>query len=51
MVFIAKEIVPVILGKGIPLFKNIVNESWFELMSAQSYPNGLVQLKYQRTKK
>lgn len=44
------SIIPVILGKGISLFKNLVNESWYELVSAQPYPNGLVQLKYQRKK-
>ena len=42
------SIVPVILGKGISLYKNIFNESWYQLLSTQSYSNGLVQLKYQR---
>lgn len=42
------SIVPVILGKGISLYKNIINESWYKLLSTQSYPNGLVQLRYLR---
>lgn len=41
-------IVPVILGQGICLYKDIFNESWYQLLSTQSYPNGLVQLRYQR---
>lgn len=45
---ITLSIVPVILGSGIALFKNILNESWYQLASVQSYPNGLVQLKYHR---
>lgn len=40
-------IVPVILGSGIPLFKEIKYESWYQLLNAKAYSNGLVQLQYE----
>lgn len=43
------SIVPVILGAGIPLFNYISHESWYRLISFQSYTNGLVQLRYKAT--
>ena len=39
--------IPVILGSGIPLFSNIVHDSWCHLKSSTSYSNGLVQLRYE----
>jgi len=42
------SIIPVILGSGIPLFQNLLHESWCQLISTKSYKNGLVQLEYQR---
>ncbi|MBX3710050.1 MAG: dihydrofolate reductase [Gammaproteobacteria bacterium] len=41
------SIIPVILGSGIPLFSNIVHDSWCDLTSSTSYSNGLVQLRYE----
>ncbi len=43
------SIIPVILGSGIPLFNNILHDSWCHLVSSQSYSNGLVQLRYEVT--
>ena len=39
---------PIILGEGIPLFKNIENPLKLKLLGAKSYPSGLVNLKYQQ---
>ena len=39
-------VVPIVLGSGIPLFSNVNTDVKCELVSAQSYANGLVQLKY-----
>src|SRR4051812_46511727 len=39
------SLIPVILGSGIPLFNNVLHESWCRLISSQSYSNGLVQLR------
>ncbi len=43
---ITLSIIPIILGKGIPLFKPISKEISCCSVSAQSYPSGLVQLVY-----
>jgi len=40
------SIIPIILGSGIPLFNVIRKELPCRLISSQSYPSGLVQLKY-----
>lgn len=45
------SILPVILGSGIPLFNNILHESWCRLLSSQAYSNGLLQLRYEMIKK
>jgi dihydrofolate reductase len=45
------SIIPVILGSGIPLFNNILHESWCHLASSEVYSNGLVQLRYEVIKK
>lgn len=37
---------PVILGDGIPLFQKEHLPEWLTLEAVQSYPSGLVQLKY-----
>ena len=39
------SIIPVVLGKGIPLFKNINKETKLELMKTTEY-DGLVELRY-----
>jgi dihydrofolate reductase len=44
------SIVPVLLGKGIPLFGAEVPELRLQLESSQQYPSGLVQLHYLRVK-
>ena len=41
------SIIPVILGKGIPLFSQLANESRHNFISSTAYPNGLVQLSYE----
>jgi len=41
-------IIPTILGSGIPLFNQMETQQDLHLMSAESYPNGLVQLRYER---
>lgn len=41
------SIIPVILGSGIPLFHNMNIEQVCRLISSQSYPSGLVQLRYE----
>lgn len=41
------SIIAVVLGSGIPLFRTINRENQCRLTSTQSYPSGLVQLKYQ----
>lgn len=41
------SILPIIIGKGIPLFKNIQNEIKFELVKTTAY-NELVELYYTR---
>lgn len=41
-------IIPILLGQGIPLFHSMDRESSLKLESAHSYPNGLVQLRYER---
>jgi dihydrofolate reductase len=40
------NLIPTLLGKGIPLFGPEVPEQVLELESSQSYPSGLVQLRY-----
>lgn len=41
------SIIPIILGSGIPLFSQVDKEISPRLLSSQSYPSGLVQLKYE----
>ena len=41
------SVIPVILGSGIPLFNNVLHESWCRLISSRSYSNGLIQLQYE----
>lgn len=41
------SLIPIILGSGIPLFNNILKESWCRLISSQSYSNGLIQTRYE----
>lgn len=45
------SIIPVILGSGIPLFNNLLQESWCQLISSKAYANGLVQLNYEVVRK
>lgn len=40
------SIIPVILGAGMPLFSLIAKEISCRLISAESYPSGLTQLRY-----
>jgi dihydrofolate reductase len=40
------SIIPMVLGSGIPLFSIMNREHKCRLLSTQSYPSGLVQLKY-----
>ena len=42
------SIIPVMLGKGIRLFKETDAMGHLKLISSQSYESGLVQLKYER---
>ena len=37
---------PVLLGKGVPLFPTAIPRQMLELLSAEAYDSGLVQLKY-----
>ncbi|MGI0019677.1 MAG: dihydrofolate reductase family protein [Nitrososphaera sp.] len=37
---------PVILGKGIPLFKDIEGRHGLKLVDSKAYPSGLAQLRY-----
>ncbi len=48
---ITLSVIPLILGSGITLFREIGQEFICHLISSQSYPSGLVQLKYQIKKK
>lgn len=41
------SVIAVVLGSGIPLFSTMGREHKCHLISTQSYPNGLVQLKYE----
>ncbi len=40
------SLIATVLGSGIPLFSTMNKEHKCQLMSTQSYPSGLVQLKY-----
>lgn len=40
--------IPVILGKGIPLFPEQPKESKWELLESKTYNNGVLEVKYQR---
>ena len=42
------SVIPVILGRGIPLFGAGVPESDWRLTSSEGFPSGLVQLRYAR---
>lgn len=44
---ITLSIIPVLLGTGIPLFSPVLNEHTCKLISSQSYPSGLTQLRYE----
>jgi dihydrofolate reductase len=44
------SVIAVVLGSGIPLFSNMNREHKCRLLSTQSYPSGLVQLKYEVVK-
>ena len=39
---------PLILGAGIPLFKNVTEQKFFQMADAIAYPSGLVQLIYKK---
>ncbi len=39
---------PIILGRGIPLFSREIDRVPLELVSAESFASGLVQLTYRR---
>ena len=41
-------IIPIILGKGIKLFPNELNESKFQLLGVESFNTGIVNLRYKR---
>lgn len=43
------SIIPVILGSGIPLFNGIDKEIPCRVISSQTYPSGLIQLRYEIT--
>jgi dihydrofolate reductase len=40
------NLIPVVLGQGIPLFQGALGERRLALASSQAYPSGLVQLRY-----
>lgn len=40
------SIIPILLGKGIPLFKGGLNQRKLSLVSSKSYQTGLVKLEY-----
>jgi dihydrofolate reductase len=40
--------VPIILGKGVPLFPEQPKESKWELFESKSHENGILEVKYQR---
>jgi dihydrofolate reductase len=42
------SVVPVVLGRGIPLFTDDLPESDWRLTGTHSHPTGLVQLRYER---
>lgn len=44
---ITVSIIAMVLGSGIPLFSAMNQEHKCRLVSTQSYPSGLVQLKYE----
>ena len=44
---ITVSIIAMVLGSGIPLFSTMNQEHKCRLISTQSYPSGLVQLKYE----
>jgi hypothetical protein len=44
------SIIPVILGSGIPLFSGIKKEISLQTLSSQTYPSGLIQLRYEIVK-
>jgi dihydrofolate reductase len=44
------SIIPILLGKGIRLFKEIDTENNLKLMVSKAFDSGLVQLKYTRVK-
>lgn len=47
---ITLSVIPILLGTGVPLFNSAGKELSCHLVSSQSYPSGLVQLRYNITK-
>ncbi|MBS0625656.1 MAG: dihydrofolate reductase [Verrucomicrobia bacterium] len=45
------SLIPLILGDGLPLFNVVGKEIPCRLVSSQSYPSGLVQLRYETAEK
>ena len=45
---ITVTILPVVLGAGIPLFRDTGPERWLSLRGHQVWPSGFVQLRYER---
>ncbi len=43
------SIIPSVIGKGIPLFRQSVTENNLELVRSQSYETGIVNLHYKKT--
>ena len=39
---------PILLGAGVPLFKNLSERKFFKLVDTVAYPSGLVQLIYKK---
>jgi len=42
--------IPIVLGNGIPLFSNASSQQKFKQVESKSYPNGMVQLRYELPK-
>jgi dihydrofolate reductase len=42
------SVIPILLGKGIPLFKSGIPETYLKLTRSVSFPSGLVQLWYDK---
>ena len=44
------SIIPIMLGKGIRLFRETESENNLRLIKSETFESGLVQLKYERVK-